>query len=278
MRTRRVPDGITLSELAAEPAAALLKALHCVIASANTGNLREIADRRARFHTSWNATRGAVLAAGVAPDGDPMAWMAIPNEPNEPPALLDAVERHALGPTVHWARESRAALRRGGGAVLDAPGSTVNAGELATIILRIESACARVRLALGAGSAPLIEPVAELCTLTDRAAEYRDRVQAGLGLPRPTPTAAATPRTPKTRRGLLRLAATTDIDTKIIGAVRDGMSYRRAAETLGVSKSTVARVAKAYGMTGHAMDAVPPGGTLAENLNIRERPRKRKKT
>lgn len=74
---------------------------------------------------------------------------------------------------------------------------------------------------------------------------------------------------PKTRRGLLRLAATTTKDHRIIAALRGGQSYRAVAKACGVGKTTVERVAQAYGLTGHTPDAVPLGGTLQENLTIR---------
>jgi hypothetical protein len=80
---------------------------------------------------------------------------------------------------------------------------------------------------------------------------------------------------PKTRRGFQRLAETTTRDQPIIAALREGKSYREVARECKVGKTTVERVAKAYGLTGHSPDPVPLCGTLQENLSIRGTPRNR---
>jgi hypothetical protein len=88
-------------------------------------------------------------------------------------------------------------------------------------------------------------------------------------------TSEASPKLPKTRRGMQRLAETATTDTRIVAALKEGKSYRKAARECGVSKTTVERVAKAYGLTGHAPESVPLEGTLEENLSVRGKPRKR---
>lgn len=81
---------------------------------------------------------------------------------------------------------------------------------------------------------------------------------------------------PKTRRGFQRLAETTTRDQPIIAAIKEGKSYRRVARDCKVGKTTVGRVAKAYGLTGHAPETVPLDGTLQENLSIRGKPSERR--
>lgn len=81
------------------------------------------------------------------------------------------------------------------------------------------------------------------------------------------------PKLLKTRRGLQKFAETTTRDTKIVAALREGKSYRTIQRECNVGKSTVGRVAEAYGLTGHSPDAVPLEGTLAENLRTRRRTR-----
>ena len=74
---------------------------------------------------------------------------------------------------------------------------------------------------------------------------------------------------PKTRRGLAKFAQTTTKDITIVAAIKSGKTYREIVEELGVGLGTVSRVAKAYGLTGHALDVVPLSGTLEENLSVR---------
>ena len=82
---------------------------------------------------------------------------------------------------------------------------------------------------------------------------------------------------PKTRRGLMALAATTARDQRILADLQTGMSYRSVAKRNGVGHSTVGRIAQAYGLTGHTPETVPLEGTLQENLTIRGKPRKQGK-
>lgn len=83
-------------------------------------------------------------------------------------------------------------------------------------------------------------------------------------------------RLPKTRRGLQRLLETNVKDQAIVAAIREGQSYRAVGKSLKVGKSTVARVAQSYGLTGHSPETVPVDGTLGENLSIRARSGKRR--
>lgn len=83
------------------------------------------------------------------------------------------------------------------------------------------------------------------------------------------------PLIPKTRRGLQRLVSTSVKDDAIVAALSEGKSYRRIQRELGVSKSTVGRVARDRGMTGHTPEVVPDEGTLSEKLTIRVRSRRR---
>jgi len=110
----------------------------------------------------------------------------------------------------------------------------------------------------------------DLKTQLDREAQA---VLAAENKPSPPPPPSP-PNPPKSRRGLQRLAATTDTDLKVIADLKSGMSYRDAAKRNAVSKSTVERIARAYDLTGHSPESVPLGGTLGENLNIHGRPRK----
>jgi hypothetical protein len=80
---------------------------------------------------------------------------------------------------------------------------------------------------------------------------------------------------PKTRRGFQHLAETTTKDLPIIAAIKEGKSYRQVAKECKVGKTTVERVAKAFGLTGHSPASVPLDGTLQENLSIRGKSRKR---
>lgn len=83
---------------------------------------------------------------------------------------------------------------------------------------------------------------------------------------------------PKTRRGLQRFVQTTTKDQQVLAALNNGKSYREIENEVGVSKTTVGRIAEANGLTGHKPDAVPREGTLDERKGIRERPSKRKKS
>lgn len=98
-----------------------------------------------------------------------------------------------------------------------------------------------------------------------------------VGVPEALPNGVQ-PNLPKTRRGFQRLAETTTRDQPILAALNSGKSYRTVARECGVGKSTVERVAKAYGLTGHAPEPVPLERTLQENLSIHGKPRNREKT
>lgn len=76
---------------------------------------------------------------------------------------------------------------------------------------------------------------------------------------------------PKTRRGMNRLVTTSVKDQRILAALREGKSYRAVAKEVDIGHSTVGRVAKEYGLTGHAPGAVPLGGTLEDKLTVRVR-------
>jgi DNA-binding NarL/FixJ family response regulator len=115
--------------------------------------------------------------------------------------------------------------------------------------------------AAGGNSRLNIEPIIERAVAAGREAGKAER-------------AGKDGKVPKTRRGLAKLSQTSVKDMPIIAAIKEGQSYRAVADQLNVSKSTVARIAVHYGLTGHAPDGVPLDGTLEENLTIREKSRK----
>jgi hypothetical protein len=115
---------------------------------------------------------------------------------------------------------------------------------------------------------------ADLCrVIAERMPEQA--VLAG-GVAKPKTPHGVSAKLPKTRRGFQRLAETTTQDQPIIAAIKEGKSYRQVASECKVGKTTVERVAKAYGLTGHAPQSVPLEGTLQENLSVRGNPGKRR--
>lgn len=90
------------------------------------------------------------------------------------------------------------------------------------------------------------------------------------------PSGPAAVKLPTSMRGVRRLLETSVKDDRIVELLNERRSYREIAEQLGCSKSTVGRVAKDRGLTGHAPERVPLEGTLEENLSIRGKPGKRR--
>ena len=117
-----------------------------------------------------------------------------------------------------------------------------------------------------------LEEMTRALKLVEAGADFRAATDAKareVSKPEASPT-----KLPKTRRGLQRLVETSTRDQPIIAAIKEGKSYRQVARECKVGKTTVERVAKAYGLTGHAPETVPREGTLQENLSVRGKPGK----
>lgn len=136
------------------------------------------------------------------------------------------------------------------------------------LVYQIDFMDAEERQSLGTFSRPpshwrhWAEACATLCEMLARRCEAYE----GTGK---TPVKGKSASLPKTRRGLQRLAETMTKDQPIIAAIREGKSYRQVARECKVGKTTVGRVAQAYGLTGHTTETVPLEGTLQENLSVR---------
>ncbi len=223
--------------------------------------------------------------------------------PSEPAQCTEALLENVLNPGLKCCKVARTAIQGEGTKGLDAATLPNASGQTRTIELHtklqeIELVFARLVVGISDPRFILDHDIARLVELGNWFALARDELVAVIemhGLDGPAPsdnaitselvaelkavvdrsiTEGSKQKMPKTRRGLLRLAATTEKDQSILNAIDQGMTYRAIAEQCEVGKSTVGRVAKEYGRTGHSIEVVPLDGTLQENLSVRGKPRK----